>query len=410
MILIPGLSGKNTVILQSFSVPLVFRCLFKAGMELGLYLSLFFLFHVVSLPLFYQGIGPAITLLFWLLLMLISPSFPYSQYPWNITLLLLNAWSWFSSFWSVKRDQTIAYCILVSGASLLIVALSSSLHGKGFKIRLLLAFSIFGLALAFNSVTNELHDLVNIVKTDFFTPEILLFRTGKLSRITGPMGGPNTIGGVMGLLIPFFLAFTLYGFPLRKAYGWFHNGINLILTLVSLLLSLVFFVVLLLSFSRGAFLGLIVGFIVLWMLPRHWVFNLHFLILWLMFFLIPDIKSEAHRYYNQVVDEDRFIIFQNSVELARLVPFTGVGLGAFVVAYLAYFNETCNHAHNLFINVLVELGIPGAFLTILLSWQFLSHGIALAKKTSIPFDFAFKAGLVALLSSLLVRCLVDFTL
>jgi O-antigen ligase len=388
----------------------VLQCLFKAGMELGLYVSLFFLFHFVSLPLFYQGFGPAITLIFWLLLMLVSSSFPYTHYSWNVTILLLNAWAWFSCFWSVKPDQTIAYCVVVSGASLLIIALSSSLHSKGFKIRMLLAFVIFGLALAFSSVSSELQELVKIIKTDFFTPEILLFRTAELSRITGPMGGPNTIGGVMGLLIPFLLAFTFYGFPLRKSYRWFHNLFNFLLTFSSLLLALAFFVVLVLSFSRGAFLGLLAGIIVLWMLPRHWMINLHFLILLLMFYLVPDVKSEAQRFYEGVVDEDRFIIFQNSGELARLVPFSGVGLGAFVVAYQAYFNEPFIHAHNLYLNVLVELGIPGVVLTVLLSWQFLSLGISLARKTSDPFNFAFKAGMLALLSSLLARCLIDFTL
>lgn len=379
-------------------------------MELGLYLSLFFLFHFVSLPLYYQGFGPAVTLLFWLLYMLVSDSFPYVHYPWNPTILLINAWAWLSVFWSVMPEQTISYCIVVSGASLLIIALSSTLLSKGFKLRLLVAFSIFGLTLAFGSVSNELQDLWSIVQNDFFTPETLLFRSVDLSRITGSMGGPNTIGGVMGLLIPFLLAFTFYGFPLRKQQAWYHNCLHLLLIFITLLLACAFFVVLVLSLSRGAFLGLLAGIVALWMIPRHWLINLNFLILLLMFFLVPEVKSEAQRFYQRVVDEDRYIIFQNSGQIARLVPFTGVGLGAFILAYQTYFNEPFIHAHNLYLNVAVELGLPGALLCLLLSGQFLFHGVYHTRKTSHPFDFAFKAGLLSLLVSLLVRCLIDFTL
>jgi O-antigen ligase len=379
-------------------------------MELGLYLSLFFLFHFVSLPLFYQGFGPTVTLIFWLLYMLVSDSFPYIHYPWNPTILLINAWAWLSVFWSIMPEQTISYSIVVSGASLLIIALSSTLLSRGFKVRLLLAFTIFGLALAFGSVSNELQDLWSIVQNDFFTPETLLFRSVDLSRITGSMGGPNTIGGVMGLLIPFLLAFTFYGFPLRKSYSWVRNSLHLILTLSTFFLACVFFIVLVLSLSRGAFLGLLAGMVALWMMPRHWLINLNFLILLLMLFLVPDVKSEAHRFYQRVVDEDRFIIFQNSGQIAHLVPFTGVGLGAFVLAYETYFHEPFIHAHNLYLNVAVELGIPGAILCLVLSGQFLAHGIYLTRKTSHAFDFAFKAGLLSLLVSLLVRCLIDFTL
>jgi O-antigen ligase len=379
-------------------------------MELGLYLSLFFLFHFVSLPLFYQGFGPTVTLVFWLLYMLVSDSFPYTHYPWNLTILLINAWAWLSVFWSIMPEQTISYSVVVSGASLLIIALSSSLQSRGFKLRLFLAFVFFGLALTFTSVSNELQDLLQLVKNEFFTPETLLFRSVELSRITGSMGGPNTIGGVMGLLIPFSLAFTFYGFPLRKSFSWLRNSLHLLLILSTLLLACIFFIVLVLSLSRGAFLGLLAGMVALWMLPRHWIINLNFLILLFMFFLVPDVKSEANRFYERVVDEDRFIIFQNSGQIARLVPFTGVGLGAFILAYQTYFNEPFIHAHNLYLNVLVELGIPGAFLCLLLSGQFLAHGVHLARKTLNPFDFAFKAGLLSLLVSLLVRCLIDFTL
>ena len=265
-------------------------------------------------------------------------------------------------------------------------------------------------SLAFTSVSSELQVLLQLVKNEFFAPENLLFRSVELSRITGSIGGPNTIGGVMGLLIPFFLGFTFYGFPLRNSYSWLRNSLHLILTLCTLLLACGFFIVLVLSLSRGAFLGLLAGLVALWMLPRHWMINLNFVILLFMFYLIPDVKSEAHHFYERIVDEHRFIIYQNSGQIALLVPFTGVGLGAFAVAYQAYFNEHWMHAHNLYLNVLVELGLPGAFLVVLLSWQFLAHGVYLTRKTLNPFDFAFKAGLLSLLVSLLVRCLIDFTL
>ncbi len=384
---------------------------FKGGMEAGLYLSLLLLLFVPSLPLFAQGAGPLLTLLFWLLLMLVARPFPYVHYPWNTTILLLNVWCWLSLTWSVDPSTTLGYCIIVSGASLLIVALSSSLLSKGFKIRFLVALMLAGVYLSIGSFNEEFSHLIYIISGEFFSPEMLLFRTANVSRISGSIGGPNTIGGVMALLIPLLIALACYGFPLRKKYSWKKNGFHGFMIVFMLALSLIFFNTLVLSFSRGAFLGLLASFATLMMIPRNWVQNLNIALLFIILYMLPEVRSEALRFYENTVDETRYIIFQNSWQLAWLVPFTGFGLGAFLLAYETYFEASFIHAHQLYLNVMVELGLPGVLLVLALSFQFIFHGIRYILSTrNDSFSYAFKAGLLALFVSLLARCLVDFTL
>ncbi len=379
-------------------------------MELGLYAGLALMLFIPELPHYVQGMGAAITVFFWLVLILLSDRFPYLHYPWNTTLLLLNLWCWASLLWSVDPAVTRGYCIIVSAASILIVLLSSVLTTRGARIRFVLALLTCGIYLSLTSVGDEVQHFLRLISSEFFTPDMLLFRTSGLSRISGSMGGPNTIGGVMGLLIPFLGAFLFYGFPLRKSHRWYHNLFHVLAMLLCVLGCFLFFNTLILSASRGAFMGLLAGLIALMMIPRSWLTNVQLLLLMLSFYLIPEVKGEALRFYERMVDETRYVIFQNSWELALLVPFTGVGLGAFVVAYERYFSEAFIHAHSLYLNVWVELGLPGALLALLLSGQFLYYGITLTLRSSQPFDFAFKAGLSALLVSLLVRCLLDYTL
>ncbi len=90
---------------------------------------------------------------------------------------------------------------------------------------------------------------------------------------------------------------------------------------------------------------------------------------------------EAAFYSRSLGDWDgRLEIWSCAVNLMRDFPFTGIGMGAFqelaerFYAYDIYAPEHIPHAHNLFLQVTLDLGIPGivAWLSILLAMLFVS--------------------------------------
>ncbi len=381
-------------------------------MELGLYLALSTLLFIPSLPLYIQGLGPVLTLLSWLGLWLSSRTLPYIHYPWNFAILLLNLWCWLSVLWSIAPGVSAGYAIVVSGASILFVLLSSTLTSRAFQLRFVSALILFGLYTGLSALWMSDGGFALLFSRDFFSLEAILFRSSSLERLDASIGGANTVGGVMGLLMPLTLSFAFYGFPLRKSHRWQRNALHLLVIIFLLLISLFFYQCLVLSGSRGAFFGLLVAISVLLMLPRSWIFNLLFLLCLFAFYLIPAVMREAQRFYFRIMDIERYQLFQNSWELAKLLPYTGVGLGAFVFAYELYFPSAVRyiHAHNLYLNAWVELGLPGFILVLAIAGLFIYHGSRFARSSPNSFAFAFKAGMIALFISLMARCLLDFTL
>lgn len=171
---------------------------------------------------------------------------------------------------------------------------------------------------------------------------------------------PNVMAGTLILFIPLTISSVLFE-PVRK--NWIQHIVLVVTTLLML-------TILILTQSRGAILAFGLSMIALMLLrwPRSWI-------------LVPILVVGAAVGVRQfgistVLDqlatsgtvgglESRLEIWSRAIYMIQDFPFTGIGMGAFTevtdILYPLFLVApgTVSHAHNLFLQIAVDLGIPG---------------------------------------------------
>ena len=208
------------------------------------------------------------------------------------------------------------------------------------------------------------------------------FAVGPFIRAHGMFGQPNPFAGYLGTILPIALAMTLVA----------HPGRFRVIAAISVLLIGMGIV---LSLSRGAWLGLaislavmalawsprartliiplagvivlVVGLAVLGLLPPNLATRITSVT---DNFGVFDVKNVPPTSENFAVVE-RMAHWQAGWEMFVDYPFLGVGPGNYPAVYEQYYippwKEALGHAHNYYLNMAAEAGVPGlvAFLTLL---------------------------------------------
>jgi putative inorganic carbon (HCO3(-)) transporter len=210
-----------------------------------------------------------------------------------------------------------------------------------------------------------------------FVPEAFAVGDGHY-RAYGSFQQPNPFGGFLALLLP--LAIGLSVSAAYKRRWWILLG----LTGISLLLLAGVFV----SYSRGAWLGVAVMLFTLlllvWQRQRKWVLLCSLLVLLSVLTadrmqLLPDAigtRLNSSLSIFQVYDVrrakittdnfsliERLAHWQAALSMAASKPIFGVGIGNYDAAYpmfrLPDWVESLGHAHNIYLNMLAEVGTLG---------------------------------------------------
>jgi putative inorganic carbon (HCO3(-)) transporter len=185
---------------------------------------------------------------------------------------------------------------------------------------------------------------------------------------------PNVVGGTLTLFIP--LALSVYFSPSPHQRGWLRNLVAH-LPLALLILLLLFIVVL--TQSRGAWLALAAG---LWVMvvaryPRLWweipiIVGLVFLAgrAW----AVPHARELFLGLDSTGTSLSRLAVWGRALAMMRDAPLTGIGLNLFSAVVEARYplpgpEVAPPHAHNLLLQVGVDLGLPGmiAYLVLLVT-------------------------------------------
>ena len=245
---------------------------------------------------------------------------------------------------------------------------------------------------------------------------------GRFFRAFGTFGQPNPFGGLMGMALPVSLM-GAYGqlamlYSRRRHSGELSKSLILSLALFSIV-SLLIFCALIASWSRGAWLGfMLAAAVMLFAIPRRLSHSialaLGFILLaaslWLAgllpqsivsrlttaggdFFTIRDIRGVDISPVNYAVVE-RLAHWQAAVNMAEDKPILGVGLGNYEAVYNHYrlinWRQPLGHAHNYYLNILAETGIPGFFAYVAfwlmiwgLTWQIRNHPDIFARSIAI---------------------------
>ncbi len=198
---------------------------------------------------------------------------------------------------------------------------------------------------------------------------IVAFFPAKLKGIPGAEEGfnPNAVGGTLALIFPFTLAIVVY--LLRPA-----NRVRLIWRIPAVLVLAGFGALLLMSQSRGAWLGTAAGLgalgLLVWWRWARWVAlagslaggaALYWLKPWQKFAATSDLTSGG-----EISLAGRVEIWSRAVYGIQDFPFTGMGMNAFrKVVHILYPLFTIPpdtdiaSAHNHVLQAALDLGIPG---------------------------------------------------
>lgn len=215
--------------------------------------------------------------------------------------------------------------------------------------------------------------LVAPISVDWATGKLAFIPTALYSRfIVMVQDGihPNVLGGLLALLIPIAAAYALFS---SEAHGWERAAAAIVAFFMAGMLVI--------SESRGAIIGVTAALICLLILYGRWGW------LALAAACVTGAIIMYHFGFTQVLNlalsggaigslDERLEIWSRAVYMIQDFPFTGIGMGCFIPVVDRLYplmsfsaDHIPPHAHNLFLQIGVDLGIPGllAWLAILVS-------------------------------------------
>lgn len=193
-------------------------------------------------------------------------------------------------------------------------------------------------------------------------------------RIRGTLGYCNSLGGVLGMMVPFIYSHLLYTHKNKIKEKIFF--------LISFVLSSM---ALILTFTRGAWLGAFISILVITIYRIGWKAILLVLVLpGILIFgpvrdRIKDTKNNPHG--------GRKEIWIWSVEMIKERPIFGYGFNSF--QKLLYkknidYGISHFHSHNIYLNTFVESGLVGIVLLLSVTFFILKYILQLVQENKTP--------------------------
>jgi O-antigen ligase len=324
---------------------------------------------------------------------------------WAVALFLWTLVSLFSAI-----DETLAIKVLFSllggiVCSTVVLAGCRDMH----DLRLLLgAFVMSGVVIGLITFTEG--RAAGGLTTEFGGSEIVS------GRLEGAFDSPNQLGAFCALMIP-VCAGLIFG---ARTTRWrFFAGIALLILLVTMMLSL----------SRGAWVGVAVALLLMLTLLREARRLLVILavplalagfFVWSLGPTKTDVKVVGERARAITVlspYDDRRVIYKEAFREIRENPVLGVGPGGFPVASTRVVSESATlsyaHAHNLYLNWAAEVGLPSVILIL-----GFAGALGLAARTAVRgarargdmADRAIVIGIAAALLTVLAQGFFDYVI
>lgn len=302
-----------------------------------------------------------------------------------------------------KPDQLVAqspinrYILLYAAVYLASTFLSVSLWDSLPVGALTVAFTIFAITLQ-NAITSQkMLDrliaglLLSATVVAFIGFYQFIFQAGYQSeawvdsdmfasisfRVPSTLDNPNMLGQFLILTIPFAVANLLRSKTKRQRQIYLVCCFALVLCIV-------------LTFSRGAWLGLLFAAAIFALLLNPRLMFLAPVALIALYFLLPETIIERFTSIGDLTDAStsyRVFIWLGVIAMLKDFWFCGIGPGevAFNMVYpkYSYSSIVAPHSHNLFLQVITDTGICGLVLfCIILFSYFRTLGIAIRRKDS----------------------------
>jgi putative inorganic carbon (HCO3(-)) transporter len=188
---------------------------------------------------------------------------------------------------------------------------------------------------------------------------------------------PNVIAGSLVILLPFAAAWLLFAWDDLEWYDRAFAGITVVVVLGIQIVTL----------SRGSLIALAVFLMVLLILRWRWAWVIPLLVgaglgLAISRFGMSDVLNVLTSSGTISSAGGRLEVWSRAVAMIQDFPLTGIGMGSFLEASDKFYPLTLfepgkiQHAHNLMLQVAVDLGIPGLigwlaiyFIVLIAAWR-----------------------------------------
>lgn len=147
-------------------------------------------------------------------------------------------------------------------------------------------------------------------------------------------------------------------------------------------------VCLILTFSRGSWIGLLaVLILMLFLSPRVNKLVYIFSIFITIIVFLPGIRERTMFIFAPQGDADRFLVWQGAFKMIKTHPFLGMGLGTFMANFQEYVSKamTIQYAHNCYLQIWAESGIFALLSFVLFIGSILYKSIKTFKENNTNF-------------------------
>lgn len=232
-------------------------------------------------------------------------------------------------------------------------------------------------------------------------------------RITSTFENSNMLGVFLIMVIPFALSVAL------------RSG-KLLVKLTALASCGIMGICLIYTWSRGAWLGLVLALLVFMLLYDHYIIPVAVPLGALGITVFGDklggglFDSLINRFSSILMMSDsssvyRLGIWRGAMRVAAENWFTGIGVGteAFRAVYIRFAEsgiETAVHSHNLFLQILIETGVVGLSVFIVALVLCIKSGLEIVRRSSpdTAFEKAISVSGVSALMAALLQGMTDF--
>jgi len=307
----------------------------------------------IFLPFSISGISISVSLLFlgYLVLCFTNKKIVFSSEPEvrNIIYLIIIfvLIMIVSTIFSSDKISSVKRTITVAGYFIIFVGLSS-FEDKNFVKKCLKIFVLLCV----------IHSVYAIVQ--YFTGiDIVNKGYQKYSRVIGIVGHFNSLAGILGLVFPIVVSF--FYFLERK------KVLNLVYSII-LLAGIV------LTFTRGIWLGTFFAFLVLsFLFDKRLVFFI--LLFSILIFLIPQTKKRILSTFESGNQTTRIYFLKETPKLVLKQFVLGYGPDSFRKVFYEHYPDFPEqghfHPHNMYLHILFELGILGLLTFLVLFYKIL---------------------------------------
>ncbi len=291
----------------------------------------------------------------------------------GLMVMILSVWYLLFKYKEIKRSKILYFWLLFIGINILSLLVTFDISlGLREIARLLSIVSIFLLAQMFVKTKKDLTISLKVVLMSAVLPAVIGFWqylykadiiAGFDGRLAATFAHPNMLA-----------FFTLFAFTI-SLFVFLHGKKDNVLSYFYLLASLLFLVIIILTYTRGSWLALLIFIFIIGALKFKKLLLVSILLALLVYSAEPTLRYRVNDTFNfQNYDSSivwRFNLYKDSWGIAKEKPILGHGAdtSAVLIEYNRSYRLGSPEPHNDYMKIFMETGVIGlgAFLLLIFS-------------------------------------------